>query len=183
MDKLSVFNMNDLMKKDVIMIYRNDEDKRFHLIESQSLISHVHYMFMSQIYFPQFVQLKNDIEQNKVRTEILLETCSDRFIRKTRLLKYRTDMINAGYTEYSSTKYTKTKVRLEIMPINKKMYILVYMVVGRKARTVLGVFDKMDEAKAFFNAYYKSGKIHDDIGIMICDNELTKKISDTMVFV
>ena len=167
--------MKDLCKKDVILIYRNDEDKRFHLAESQSMIAHVDHMFSSQIKFDQFSQLKNDIENDKVKIEIL-ETCNDRLVRQTRLLKYRNDLIDKGYVEYSSTKYADAKVKMKMVSIVKRMYVMVYLSLGKRPKTILGMFDKMCDAKLFFDTHYPSGQILSDT-IVICDNELTKKFT------
>lgn len=166
-------SLRDLCKKDVILIYRNDDDKRFHLAESQSMIAHVDHMFSSAIKFDQFGQLNNDIENNKVKIEIL-ETCSDRLIRQIKLLRYRNDLIEKGYVEYSSTKYADVKVKLDMIKIRSRIYIMVYLCLAKRPKQLLGMFDKMDEARSFYDTHYPNGKIVSD-EIVVYNNELTKK--------
>lgn len=168
--------MKDLLKKDVIVIYRNDEAKRFHLAESQSMIAHVDHMFSSQIKFDQFSQLLNDVNDDKVSIDVL-EYDVDRFIRQIKMVQYRNEYLGSGYTEYSSTKFIDAKIHLDIADLNAgHMYAVVYMTIGNKPRTLLGIFESMDEATEFFNEHYYGGVVNTDKGVVLADNELSQKM-------
>jgi hypothetical protein len=171
----------DLFKKDVIVVYKNWSDKKFHLAESQSMIAHVDYMFSTQMNMSQFKVMKSDVLSGKVTIEII-EICDDKFIRRTKLLKYRNDLLADGYTEYSSTRFVDAKVKTKLTQIGKSLYVLVYLAVGNKPKTVLGVFDKMDDANQFKKDHYPDDRINDDSRIVIADNELTKKLIDHYTF-
>jgi uncharacterized protein YggL (DUF469 family) len=168
--------MKDLLKKDVILVYRNDDDKKFHLAESQSMIAHVDHMFSSQIKFEQFSQLLNDVLDDKVSIEVI-EYDVDKFVRQIKMVEYRNEFLGSGYTEYSATRFTDAKVHVDIAEINQgHMYAIVYMTIGTKPRTVLGVFDTMEEANTFFNDNYYGGKVNTDKGVILADNELSQKM-------
>lgn len=127
--------MSDLVKKDLIMMYTNEDRRLFHVVESKSMICHIDYMFSTEINFPQFKRLKNDILDNKVKFQIL-ETCSDKFIRRTKLLKYRDDMLAKGYKEYTGrTNFINAKVTLQFVTVGRKIYAMVYIVVLVTAKT------------------------------------------------
>lgn len=168
--------MKDLLKKDVIVVYRNDEDRKFHLAESQSMIAHVDHMFSSQIKFDQFSQLLNDVLDDKVSIDVL-EYDVDRFIRQIKMVQYRNEYLGNGYTEYSSTKFVDAKIHLDIADLNAgHMYAVVYMTIGNKPRTLLGIFESMDEATEFFNEHYYGGVVNTDKGVVLADNELSQKM-------
>ena len=170
--------MQDLFKKNVIVLWKNDVTKRFYLTETNSMIGHVRNLFSTQINFPQFKMLKDDITDGSNNVEMsILEECPDKLVRRTRLLKYRNDLVAQGYTEYTGhTGFIDAKVKLKLGKVNKnELLILVYLVVRRKAKMILGVFDDMDEAKVFYNAHYPDGVIPLDKQIVISDNILTKQ--------
>jgi hypothetical protein len=173
-----ILNMIDLFKKDVILIYRNDEDKRFHLCESQSMIAHVDHMFSSQMMFDQFSQLKEDVLSGKVVVDILETGITDKFIRQTKLLKYRNDLLDKGYVEYSTTRFINAKVKMRIVNYRKKYMVTVYISIGTKKRQVLGAFDNISQAKEFMDTHYPDGNIVSD-KIVFADNELTQKFNDS----
>jgi hypothetical protein len=119
--------------------------------------------------------MKNDVLAGKVTIEIL-EICDDRFIRRTKLMNYRNELLAKGYTEYSATQFVDAKVRMKYVQLGKRLYAMVYMVVGNKPKTVLGVFDKMEEAKEFMNLHYPDDRVNAHSRIVVADNELTHKL-------
>lgn len=168
--------MKDLLKKDVIIIYRNDESKKFHLAESQSMIAHVDHMFSTQIKLDQFHQLLDDVNGDSVTVEVL-EYDVDKFIRQVKMVQYRNEYLGRGYTEYSRTRFTDANIHVDIADLhNGTMYAIVYMTIGTKPRTLLGIFDTMEEANAFFNEHYYDGKVNTDKGLVIACNDLSKKL-------
>lgn len=174
--------MKDMLKKNVIVIYRNDVDKKFHLAESQSMIAHVDHMFSSQIKFDQFSQLLDDVNNDRVVVSIVDEG-SDRFVRQTKLLGIRNDYLGRGYTEYSSTKFTDANVHVDIADLNAgHLYAIVYMTIGTKPRTVLGIFETMEEATEFFNENYYGGLVNTDKGIVLANNDLSQKMLHKFTF-
>ena len=171
---MSNFSMSDLFKKDVIVVYRNDVDKRFYVSESQSMIGHVKNMFSTQLKADKFSQLKNDIESDKVVLEII-EIEPDKFIRQTKLVKYNEEYVAQGYTQYVSIlRSTKPKIKMHIARNRHKNFcVLVYMILGTRPKTILGAFTKMEEAKKFMKENYPGSKIGSN-GVVIADNDLTK---------
>lgn len=166
--------MRDLLKKDVMILYRNDESKKFHLAESQSMIGHVDHMFSTQIKLEQFHQLLDDVNNDRVMVEVL-EHGVDRFVRQIKMVQYRNEYLGRGYTEYSTTRFIDANVHVDVADLNAgKIYAIVYMTYGTKPRTLLGIFDSMDEANAFFNEHYYGGKVNTDKGLVLADNELSK---------
>lgn len=172
--------MKDLLKKDVIVVYRNDEDKRFHLTESQSMIAHVDNMFSTQLKIDRFSQLLQDINDDKISIDVL-EYDVDKFIRQIKLVEYRNEFLGSGYTEYSTTNFIDAKVHVDIADLNHgNMYAIVYMTYGTKPRTILGIFDDMEEANAFFDEYYHGGKVDTNKGLVLAKNELSNKMLHTL---
>lgn len=174
--------IKDLLKKDVIILYRNDEAKKFHLAESQSMIAHVDHMFSSAIKFDQFSQLLKDVNNEKVSIDVL-ECDVNKFIRQVKMVQYRNDYLAKGYTEYSTIKFVDAKIHLDIVDINvSNMCAIVYMTLGTKPKTLLGIFDNMDEAKAFYNDYYYGGRINTDKGLVLANNELSQNMLHKFTF-
>lgn len=172
--------MKDLLKKDVIVIYRNDEDKRFHLTESKSMIAHVDNMFSSLLKIDRFSQLLQDIEDDKVSIDVL-EYDVDKFIRQIKLVEYRNEFLGSGYIEYSTTNFIDAKVYVDIADLNNgHMYAIVYMTIGTKPRTILGIFEDMEEANAFYDEYYHGGKVHTDKGVVLAKNAVSNKMLHTL---
>lgn len=171
---MSSFNLSDLFKKDVIVVYRNDVDKRFYVSESQSMVGHVRNMFSTQLMQDKFSQLKNDIESGKVVLEII-EIEPDKFIRQTKLVKYNDEYVAQGYTQYvSMVRSTRPKIKMHIARNRHKNFcVIVYMILGTRPKTILGVFDKVEEAKKFISTHYPNYKLTDK-GLVIADNDLTK---------
>lgn len=168
--------MKDLLKKDVIVVYRNDEAKRFHLAESQSMIAHVDHMFSSQIKFDQFSQLLTDINNDKVSIDVL-EYDVDKFIRQVKMVHYRNHYLGIGYKEYSSTRFVDARIHVDIADLNQgHMYAIVYMTLGTKPRTLLGIFESMDEANEFFNEHYYGGVVDTNKGVVLAQNDLSQKM-------
>lgn len=168
--------MKDLLKKDVIVIYRNDEDKRFHLAESQSMIAHVDHMFSSALKFDQFSQLLNDINDDKVSIEVL-EYDVDKFIRQVKMVEYRNEFIGSKYKEYSTTRFVDARIHVDIADLNQgHMYAIVYMTLGTKPRTLLGIFESMDEANAFVNENYQGNVVDTTKGVVLATNDLSQKM-------
>lgn len=168
--------LKELLKKDVIVVYRNDEGKRFHLAESQSMIAHVDHMFSSQIKFDQFSQLLDDVNDDMVSIDVL-EYDVDRFIRQIKMVQYRNEFLGSGYTEYSSTKFIDAKIHVDIADLNQgHMYAVVYMTLGTKPKTLLGIFESMDEANAFVNENYYGNVVNTDKGLVLANNELSQKM-------
>jgi len=175
--------ISDLLKKEVIVLWKNDEDKKFYLTETNSMINHVRNLFATQIKMDKFQDLHDDILNDKVCMSIL-EQCNDRLVRRTRLLKYRNDLVAEGYTEYTGhTSFVNVKVKMTLGRFKRgKAYVIVYLVVRRKSKMILGIFDDMDEAKVFYDTHYPNGSIVSDTFI-IADNDLTKQyaqISDVI---
>ncbi len=168
--------MKDLLKKDVIVVYRNDEDKKFHLAESQSMIAHVDHMFSSAIKFDQFTQLLSDVNDDKVSIDVL-EYDVDRFVRQVKMVGYRNEFLGSGYTEYSTTKFVDANIHVDIADLNYgHLYAVVYMTLGTKPRTPLGIFESIDEANEFFNENYYGGKVNTDKGLVLANNDLSQKM-------
>lgn len=181
-DYMGNFSISDLFKKDVIVVYRNDVDKRFHLSESQSMIGHVKNMFATQLKGDKFSQLKKDIESGKVVLEII-EIEPDKFIRRTKLVKYIEYYRDMGYNEYVSiTRSTKPVIKMQIVNNNKRsFYVLVYMLLGTRPKTILGTFNKVEEAKKFMRENYPGNKLGSK-GLVIADNDLTTEFIATRSF-
>lgn len=168
--------LKDLLKKDVIVVYRNDEHKRFHLAESQSMIAHVDHMFSSAIKFEQFSQLLIDVYDDRVSIDVL-EYDVDKFIRQVKMVHYRNHYLGTGYTEYSRTKFVDAHIHVDIADLNQgHMYAVVYMTLGTKPKTLLGIFESMDEANAFVNENYYGNVVNTDKGLVLADNELSQKM-------
>ena len=175
--------MKDLLKKDVIVVYRNDEDKRFHLAESQSMIAHIDHMFSSQLKLDRFNQLLDDINDDRISIDVL-EYDVDKFIRQVKLVEYRNEFLGNDYTEYSDTNFIDARIHVDVAELSAShMYAIVYMTIGTKPRTILGIFDSMNDANAFFNEHYPDGKVDTTAkGIVLTDNELSKKMIHTLRF-
>ena len=166
-------NIKDLLdySKPGIWGFINEKDKRFFISYSNNILaavsrnisqiqdkSHTCRKLIRDLPNLNFVMLVQGVdESNSLKNrKILTADLTEAFIAK-------------GYTPYNNKVIVSYKIRT-VVTNDFKVHVL--LVNKRNDKTVIGVFDKIDEASSFIQHNYPNNKIHK---IIYCQNSLSKE--------
>lgn len=162
-------NIKDLLdySKPGIWGFINEKDKRVFISYSNNILASVS-RNISQI------QDKSHSCRKLIRdlpnlTFVMLVCNDSTKTRKIRAVELMDSFVSRGYVPYTNKLIVSYKIRI-VVTTDFKIHVL--LVNRRNDKTVIGVFDKMDEASSFIQHNYPNNKIHN---VIYSDNSLTKE--------
>lgn len=112
----------------------------------------------------------NDFHDNKLRFRILEEIPNDRSIGNIKKQYWIDEYRKQGYSTYKILKQPVYKIRIDI----ENYLVCVSIENLNSIKTIVGIFDKMKDAKQFIKQYYNKDKINDMGSIVVANNPLTR---------
>ena len=161
-------NIKDLLdySKPGIWGFVNEKDKRFFISHSNNILAAVS-RNISQIQDKSHSCRKLIRDLPNIQFVLLAGGASDTKTRKIRTMELIEAFVAKGYTPYTNKLIVSYKLRTVV---TKDFKIHVMLVNKRNDKTVVGVFDKMDDATSFIQNNYPNNKVNN---IIYSDNSLT----------
>lgn len=163
-------NIKDLVNysKPGIWGFVNEKDKRFFISHSNNILSAVS-RNISQIQDKSHSCRKLIRDLPNLNFILLVFGGGSTKNRKVLTTELIEQFISKGYTPYTNRVIVSYKLRTVI---TKDYKIHVQLVNKRNDKTIIGVFDNMDEAISFIQSNYPNNKIHK---VIYCQNSLSKE--------